>query len=109
MDCITAQQMIRPYLEGMLSDRELELFLDHVQNCPSCFDELEIYFSIYRTLDNVDEEGNYNFDQKLRTKMENSRIYLSRRSREKAVKVGIVLAAEMMLCLSAWELLRYLF
>ena len=73
MDCVRAQQLIRPYLEGYLSDRELEEFLDHVQGCPDCFGELEIYFSIYRTLSNVDEKGDYNYARKLRTRLQHSR------------------------------------
>ncbi len=48
MDCVRAQKLIRPYLDGKLSDRELEEFLDHVETCPACHDELEIYFSIYQ-------------------------------------------------------------
>ena len=60
MNCVTSQQMIRAYLDGYLSDRELEEFLNHVQTCPDCFDELEVYYSIYRTLNDVDEKGDYN-------------------------------------------------
>ena len=40
MKCIEAQQLIKPYLKKELSDRELERFLDHVENCPECYDEL---------------------------------------------------------------------
>ncbi len=101
MDCVNAQQMIRPYLEGVLSDRELEEFLDHVQGCPDCFGELEIYFSVYRTLNNVDERGDYNYARKLRQKLEDSRKYLRIRHRNRILKVGIILAAE--LCV-AWAL-----
>ena len=32
MDCVRAQQLIRPYLEGVLSDRELEEFLEVAEN-----------------------------------------------------------------------------
>lgn len=30
MKCIEAQQMVKPYIEGQLSDRQLEQFLEHV-------------------------------------------------------------------------------
>ena len=106
MDCVKTQQLIRPYLEGVLSDRELEDFLDHVQGCPDCFGELEVYFSIYRTLRNVDEEGDYNYARKLRVKLRKSREYLSVRQRNRVVKVGVILAAELCIAASFYAIFR---
>ena len=106
MKCVKAQQMIRPYLDGVLSDRELEEFLDHVQNCKTCFGELEVYFSIYRTLNNVDEQGDYNYAKKLRAKLRHSREYLSVRQRNKVIKVGVILAAEVTIAASFYALFR---
>ena len=106
MKCVKAQQMIRPYLDGVLSDRELEEFLDHVQNCKTCFGELEVYFSIYRTLNNVDEQGDYNYARKLRAKLRSSREYLHVRQRNKVIKVGVILAAEVTIAASFYALFR---
>ncbi len=102
MDCVDAQRKIRPYLGGYLSDRELEEFLDHVQSCPSCFSELEVYFSVYRTLNNVDEKGDYNYAHKLRQKMRDSREYLRRRYRNKLLKIGVIIAAEFVVVWAFW-------
>ena len=107
MNCVTSQQMIRAYLDGYLSDRELEEFLNHVQTCPDCFDELEVYFSVYRTLRDVDEKGDYNFRKKLRRKLEESRAYLRRRNQSKALKVSLILAAEFALVMAFWGLINY--
>ena len=106
MDCVRAQQLIRPYLEGYLSDRELEEFLDHVQGCPDCFGELEIYFSIYRTLSNVDEKGDYNYARKLRTRLQHSREYLGVRQRNRVIKVGVILVAEICIFAAFFEIFR---
>lgn len=105
MNCVKAQQLIRPYLGGYLSDRELEEFLDHVEGCPACFSELEVYFSVYRTLNNVDEKGDYDYANKLRAKLKDSRDYLRRRYRSKVVKVAIILAAQMTIGWSFWGLI----
>ena len=94
MDCVQVQQMVRPYMDGVLSDRELQEFLDHIQKCPACFSELEIYFSIHRTLNNVDEKGDYNYARKLRAKLEESRAYLRVRTRNRILKLGVILIAE---------------
>lgn len=105
MDCVKAQQLIRPYLNGYLSDRDLEDFLDHVQSCPDCFDELEVYFSVYRTLQDVDEKGDYNFRKKLRRRLEGSRGYLRRRSQSKALRAAVILVAEFALVAAFWVML----
>ena len=105
MNCVRAQQLVKPYLDGLLSDRELEEFLDHMQNCQDCFDELEVYFSIYRTLDNVDEKGDYNFTKKLHAKLEDSRMYLRRRYQGKAVRALVILVAEMAVVCAFWAMM----
>ena len=106
MNCVRAQQLIRPYLDGVLSDRELEEFLDHIENCQTCFGELEVYFSIYRTLNNVDEKGNYNYAEKLRMKLGKSRGYLRVRRRNKMIRVSVILAAQAALVFSFYEMIR---
>ncbi len=106
MDCVRTQQLIRPYIGGYLSDRELEEFLDHVQHCPTCFSELEVYFSVYRTLNNVDERGDYNYAKKLNVKLQESRDYLRRRYRSKVLKVGIIIAAQMTIGWAFWGLIN---
>ena len=48
MDCVRAQKLIRPYLDGKLSDRELEEFLDHVESCPACMTSWKFIFPSIR-------------------------------------------------------------
>ena len=51
MDCRTAEGMVSSYIEHKLPVNELEEFLDHVESCSSCYDELETYFIVH-------EDGN---------------------------------------------------
>ena len=44
MNCRTAEGMVNGYINHELSLKELEEFLDHIQTCSSCYDELETYF-----------------------------------------------------------------
>ena len=46
MNCRETQQMIDRYLKNNLEESELQAFLDHVRECPSCYEELEIYYTI---------------------------------------------------------------
>ena len=45
MNCQEAQRLVMPYIQDELTDRELEEFLEHVETCPACQEELEIYTS----------------------------------------------------------------
>lgn len=100
MKCIEAQQLVKPYIEGQLSDKQLEQFLDHVEHCPECYEELEIYFSIYETLGssekNQDEEV-YDFEGKLMQDMKNSRRYLHLRKAYRFFRFAVILLAELLL------------
>ena len=106
MDCIKVQKLIRPYLEGQLSDRELEEFLNHVENCRECHDELEIYFSIYQTLGDEDDDGDYNFTRKLEQQLKRSRDYLRRRHIWKSLRILAAAVAEAFFLAAASGLLR---
>ena len=50
MKCLEAQNLIRPFLEKKLTDEELSGFLDHVQDCPGCREELELYTAVYSSM-----------------------------------------------------------
>ena len=100
MKCIEAQQLVKPYLQKQLSDRELEQFLDHVENCPECYDELEIYFVIYEALEDSREThgaDKYNFQEKLKQDIKNSRRYLHLRRAYRLFRYAVVLLAEVLL------------
>lgn len=62
MDCKTAQKMVTPYIKRELKDRELEEFIDHIRDCQECYEELEIYFTIYFALQKLDEEQNVSYN-----------------------------------------------
>ena len=54
MNCQTAESMVNRYIEHDLSVDELENFLEHVENCPSCYDELETYFIVHAAMQQLD-------------------------------------------------------
>lgn len=100
MKCIEAQQLVKPYIEGQLSDKQLEQFLDHVEHCPECYEELEIYFSIYETLGNTEknqDEEVYDFEGKLKQDIKNSRRYLHLSKAYRLFRLAVVMLAELLL------------
>lgn len=56
MDCVTFRKLIGPYLEGSLTDEELNGFLCHLRSCPECRDELEINYIVIEGLNILDED-----------------------------------------------------
>lgn len=82
MDCRTAQQNIMAYIERKLSDREMEEFIEHIRECKTCSEELEVYFTIYYALENLDDKGQESFDIKdlLEKDLKNAEHRISNRS-----------------------------
>lgn len=80
MDCRTVQQKIMPYIERKLSDAELEAFLEHVQHCKECSEELEVYFTIYYALQKLDSDDTASFDMQevLKKDMEKMQMHLQK-------------------------------
>ena len=48
MNCTEARRMVTPYVKHELDDRETEQFLDHVEHCKDCMEELDIYLPCIR-------------------------------------------------------------
>ena len=74
MDCRTAQSLINSYIEKKMTIEQLEQFLKHVKNCPSCYDELETYFIVYYAMKSLDDkEGSFNMSKLLQEDMKKRR------------------------------------
>lgn len=56
MDCRTAESMVYGYINHTLKTDELEVFLDHMEHCSSCYDELETYFIVNKVTQQLDEQ-----------------------------------------------------
>ncbi len=73
MNCRDAERLVTPYIEDELPEPVLEEFLEHVESCPGCQEELEIYFTVAAGLRHLEEEtGNYNIKGELEQVLEAS-------------------------------------
>ncbi len=64
MNCMEARRMITPYVKGELSEKDLEQFLKHIEQCSDCMDELDIYFTVYQAMERLDAEDHPDYDFK---------------------------------------------
>lgn len=65
MDCRTAESMVQKYLKHTLTMEELEEFIDHVKECPACYDELETYFTVSTAMQRLDGGLDDKFDSSM--------------------------------------------
>lgn len=74
MTCMKAQAMITPFINNKLKTKELEEFLNHVNSCSSCREELEVYYALLTAMKQLDEDKNLssNYSQELEDKLERS-------------------------------------
>ena len=82
MDCQTAEGMVSRYIKHDLPLNELEEFLDHVQNCSSCYDELETYFIVHEVTHQLDDDSSdsvLDFKKLLEQDIRKSRRYIRKK------------------------------
>lgn len=90
MTCFEAQSLIIKYLNNELNDDELKAFLDHIDNCKECADELEIYYTVITGIKQLDadKELTNNFSIALKKRLTQSRNSLTKRKKRKYRKVA---------------------
>ena len=89
LDCRTAESMVNRYIDHTLNVDELEEFLDHVESCPSCYDELETYFIVHEVTQQLDEQENgtvLDFKDLLTQDIRRARRYIHKK---RAMKFGM--------------------
>lgn len=73
MTCMEAEKMVIPYIKDELSPTDLEDFLDHIECCENCMEELEIHYLVDEGLKKLDEaDGTYDIVGDLHRKLENT-------------------------------------
>lgn len=80
MNCDDTIKCIERFVNHDLTSRETEGFLDHVAECPACYEELEIYYIVAVTMHYLEknEEGNYNIPLRLKEHLAQERQRLQR-------------------------------
>lgn len=58
MNCREAQALINKYVHNELDLKSLEEFLLHVELCPDCMEELEVYYIVFQGFRRLDEDEN---------------------------------------------------
>ena len=62
LNCKEVQRQLVPYINGELQEKAEEEFVRHVRHCPDCYEELEVYATVFagiRQLDGAEEKIDY--------------------------------------------------
>ena len=81
MDCLECKKKIIPYLDYELDDEELNDFVNHIESCKSCREDLEVYYLVTEgvgLLDNKDRD--YNLSKAFKNRLSDTDKYLRRLS-----------------------------
>ena len=100
MDCKKAQSLVTAYIMRKLNDKDLEDFLEHVDSCEECYEELEIYYTVHYTIARLDEDEAdqvYNVKKALQNRLEESRFYIWRAKVSRIYRMGLMVLAELLL------------
>ncbi len=73
MKCTEAERMVIPYLKDELNIEQLDAFLEHIETCDNCMEELEIHYMVDVGLKKLDQaDATYDIVGDLRRKLESS-------------------------------------
>lgn len=85
MTCMDAQKLITTFIRGQLDMAKLEEFLAHINECPICMEELDVYYALLTAMEQLDDDkdlsNNYSEDLKLKIKEYEEKIRQAKVSR----------------------------
>lgn len=70
LQCIQATKMIPAFIGNELSYRELEQFMEHIEECESCFEELSIQLLVEVGLNSLEAGNTFDLQEELNTTLE---------------------------------------
>ena len=72
LSCQNATKMISGFIRNTLGIQELELFMNHIEHCPNCREELSIQFLIHAGLVGLEDGENYDLQAELDEALEDA-------------------------------------
>ncbi len=101
MKCLEAQRLMQLFLEKKLDAPELHAFVEHIESCPNCREELELNMAVYSTLlsGKQDDRYDYNFVERTNAYLRVAKRYLRRVRLRQITQGTLVICAQLVLVL----------
>ncbi len=72
MNCKETEKMIPLFLQDALEGKKLEQFVEHIEKCPECKEELSIQFLVAEGMERLEEGNNFNLQNALTKKLDSA-------------------------------------
>ncbi|MBQ3104920.1 MAG: zf-HC2 domain-containing protein [Lachnospiraceae bacterium] len=97
MDCKQTEKMIPVFLAGQMDRKPLKEFLEHMDSCPQCMEELNIQYLVMVGTSLLEEGVSFDLQKEMHRMLEENRGKLRKRGNRLAVllyilEVGAILA-----------------
>ena len=69
MDCKDEEKMIPVFLQDELDIKVLNQFIEHIDGCPECMEELSIQFLVAEGLERLEAGNNFNLQKALTNRL----------------------------------------
>ncbi|MBR5407446.1 MAG: zf-HC2 domain-containing protein [Lachnospiraceae bacterium] len=73
MKCQDMEKYITLFINDRLTGMRMKEFIEHIEECDSCFDEMETNFLLKGALKRLEEEGSYDLHGELMSKIRNTK------------------------------------
>ena len=95
MDCKKAMELMTQFINEQLDADDVQAFLDHIDSCPECREELEVTYSLMTAMKQLDEDTDLsdNYIEELNHKIETCYLDELKRKRScvrRRILLGIV-------------------
>ena len=72
MDCKRVMELMTQFINDQLAAEDVQAFLDHIDSCPECREELEVNYSLMTAMKQLDEDADLsdNYIEELNQKIE---------------------------------------
>ncbi len=95
MDCKRAMELMTEFINEQLDAEDVQAFLDHIDSCPECREELEVTYSLMTAMKQLDEDTDLsdNYIEELNQKIETCYLDELKRKRScvrRRIVLGIV-------------------
>ncbi len=97
MDCKEFQRMIPDFLEDELDNYSLEDFLNHIEKCKNCKEELTIQFLIDAGIQRLEDGSTFNLSNELQSTIGDAwqRLRMRKRLLKTAYFLQVIVFAEL--------------
>ena len=93
MTCKDAEKLIPIFIKDELNYIELEKFIDHIEECPDCMEDMSIQFLVTEGMVRLEQGSAFDLNQELRNLLELSKAHIRVHRGMQYIGIGLEIVA----------------